>query len=96
MLRALDRAERFIAEQPARAKQILMSRIPLDAAMVEAVFPSITYRLSLSQSLVGAMEGQARWAVREGHASPSRKMPNYLDFIEPGPLRAAAPGALPR
>lgn len=96
VLRALDRAERFIAEQPVRAKQILMSRTLLDATMVEAVFPSFTYRLSLSQSLVSAMEGQARWAVREGHALPSRKAPNYLDFIEPGPLRTAAPGALPR
>jgi len=96
LLRALDRAERFIAEQPQRAKQLLQTRTGLDHAFVDTIFPSFTYRLSLEQSLVGTMEGEARWALREGHVASRQKIPNYLDFVESGPLRAAAPSALPQ
>ena len=96
VLRALDRAERYIAEQPQRAKQVFMARTSLERPVVEAIYPSFTYRLSLEQSLMAAMEGESRWAIREGHVAAGRKSPNYLDFVDYGPLRAAVPAALPK
>jgi NitT/TauT family transport system substrate-binding protein len=96
VLRALDRAERFIAEQPQRAKEIMSARAKLDPAYVDSIFPGFKYRLSLEQSLVSTMEGEARWAMREGHVAADRRAPNYLDYVEAGPLRKAAPHALPR
>lgn len=96
VLRALQRAERFIAEQPQQAKAIVQGRANLDRAFVDAIFPSFNYRLGLDQSLVNTMEGVARWSLREGHVSPGRRIPNYLDFVELGPLRTAVPAALPR
>jgi NitT/TauT family transport system substrate-binding protein len=94
VLRALARAQQFIAAHPQRAKEILGARARLDPAFVEAIFPGFNYRLSLNQSLVSAMEGEARWALREGHVGAGRKMPNYLEFVASGPLRKAAPNAL--
>jgi ABC-type nitrate/sulfonate/bicarbonate transport system substrate-binding protein len=94
VLRALQRAQRFIAEQPQKAKEIMGARAKLEPAFVDAIFPGFNYRLSLEQSLLSTMEGEARWAMREGHVTADRRMPNYLDYVEPGPLRKAVPKAL--
>ena len=99
LLRALQRAERLIAKYPlqvnAKAKAIMQARANLDRAFVDSIFPSFNYRLSLEQSLVNSMEGVARWSLREGHVAPGRRIPNYRDFVEPGPLRTAVPRAFP-
>jgi ABC-type nitrate/sulfonate/bicarbonate transport system substrate-binding protein len=95
ILRALDRAQRFIAENPASARQILASRTTLDPQLTSLLDQRLSYRLGLDQSLIAAMEGEARWAVREGHV-PNRPIPNYLGFIDFGPLRTGVPAALPR
>lgn len=93
VLRALESAERFIAAEPLQAKKILIAHTDFDPAFVDAIFPDFQYRLGLEQSLIGAMEGQARWAVREGHVPAGRAIPNYLDFVDTGPLRKAVPTA---
>ncbi len=92
VLRALASAERFIIDHPQRAKELIHTRTRLDAADIDSIFPSFNYRLTLDQSLVSAMEGQARWALREGHVS-AVKSPNFLNFIEAAPLRKALAGA---
>ena len=96
VLRALERAEHFIADQPAQARRILLARTALDSRLVDSILPSFTYRLSLDQSLIAAMEGEARWAIREGHVAAGRKIPNFLNVVDFGPLRANVPSALPR
>ena len=96
VLRALERAQRFIADQPAQAKAIVQARLKLPPGLAEAVLPGMSYRMGLEQSLVSTMEGQARWAMREGHVPPGQKMPNYLQFVDFGPLREAVPSALAR
>ena len=95
VLRALDRAEQFIAKSPAEAKQMVIARTAVDAALLDTIFPSFTYRLSLNQSLISAMEGEGRWSIREGHAS-AKTVPNYLKLVDDGPLRSAVPSAFPR
>lgn len=94
VLRALARAERFIIEQPLLARQILRARPGFDAAGGDVYGTSVNYRLGLEQSLLATMEGAARWAIREGHVRSASAVPNYLDFVDYGPLRAAKSGAL--
>ena len=96
VLRALQRAQRFIAEQPQRAKETLQSRLELPAGFADAVLPGMSYRMGLEQSLVSTMEGEARWALREGHVPAGQKVPNYLQYVEFGPLREAVPSAFKR
>ncbi len=93
LLRAVDRAEHFIQEQPADAKAILMQRLALEKDFVDSVWPGLRYRLGLDQALLLTMEGEARWARREGHASGPLK-PNFLQMVHSAPLRSVKPDAV--
>jgi NitT/TauT family transport system substrate-binding protein len=90
VLRALDRAVRSIQSDPARAKILLKSKLGLDDAAIEWIWPDLIFGLWLDQSLISTLEGEARWAVRGGYARG--RQPNYLHFIHEGPLRVVKPG----
>jgi ABC-type nitrate/sulfonate/bicarbonate transport system substrate-binding protein len=94
VLRALVRAQRFIHERPQQAQAILMQRLQEDQAYIDATWNDYDFRMSLDQPLVSTLEGQARWAVREGHAPRDSRIPNYLQLLAPEPLRRADPGAV--
>ncbi len=94
LMRALARAQTFIDEQPAQAQALLRTRLQEDQAYIEATWKDFDYRLSLEQSLMSTLEGQARWAVREGHVPASSRVPNFMRFVELGPLRSVAPTAV--
>jgi ABC-type nitrate/sulfonate/bicarbonate transport system substrate-binding protein len=90
--RALLRAVRFIAAEPAEAQAILQRRLGLDDAAAAWLLPDIAYALELRQSLIRSLEQQARWALRAGHVRGA--LPNYLGYIRPAPLAAVRPGAV--
>ena len=92
LLRALQRAERFIAEQPAQAQQILKAR--LKGAIGLENLSEYDFRLTLDQSLIATIDGQARWAMRIGLVPSSGGPGNLLRSIEPALLRKAVPGAV--
>ena len=94
VLRALDRAQRWIRDQPAQAQTILKDRLQQDQGFINATWKDFNYRMSLDQSLLSTIEGEARWAIREGHVPSESKTPNFLQFIEAEPLRKAVPGAV--
>jgi len=85
ILRALERAQRFIKAEPVKAQAILRERLQIDQSYIDWIWPRYHYALALSQSLLVTLESQARWARQEGHVTAPRS-PNYLDFIYPGPL----------
>ena len=93
LLRAVQRAQRWIQDHPVEAQAILKARLQTDQAFIDATWKDFTYRMSLDQSLLSTIEGEARWALREGHVPPDSKTPNYLQFIDAGPLRKAVPAA---
>lgn len=93
LLRALDRAERFIQAEPQKAQAILRSRLKLDQAFIEWIWPRYNYQLSLDQSLLATLESEARWARMNGHVT-AKQSPNYLDLIYALPLRKANPSAV--
>lgn len=92
LCRALDRAARFIAREPAQARAILRERVGLDEVVIDWVWSDIQFAVELRQSLVTGLEGQTRWALRSGLAVGS--VPNYLEYIRPGPLSRVRPGAV--
>jgi NitT/TauT family transport system substrate-binding protein len=93
LLRAIDRGEQFIAARPAEAQAILREQLQLDQTFVDWVWPGLGFRLSLDQALVSTMEGEARWAQREGHVAGATR-PNVLTLIHAGPLKAVKPDAV--
>ena len=92
LLRALERAQRFIAEKPLQAKRILTAQLPAEAGAGNIA--EHDFRLGLDQPLVSTMEGQARWARQQGLARSSLAPANLLQSIEPALLRRAVPGAV--
>ena len=87
LLRALQRADRLIDSDPARARAILAARLKLPASELDATWKDYDFSLSLAQPLIGSLEAQSRWALRE-NLVPGAKMPDFLDYVDPAPLRA--------
>jgi len=52
------------------------------------------FRLTLDQSLIATMDGQARWATRQGLVPAGHPSDNLLHSIEPSLLRKAVPGSV--
>ncbi|WP_394790127.1 ABC transporter substrate-binding protein [Rhodoferax sp.] len=92
LLRGLLQAERFIAEQPEKAEQVLMARLGGTRAQAAAQMREHAYRLGLDVSLAETMDGQARWAIQEVQVQP--KPDTLLHVIEPALLRKVAPEAV--
>ncbi|MES1163974.1 MAG: ABC transporter substrate-binding protein, partial [Rhizobacter sp.] len=93
LLRAVERAEQFIQAHPADAQAILREQLKLDQHFVDWVWLGLGFRLSLDQALVSTMEGEVRWAQREGHVAEGAR-PNVLTLVHAAPLKAVKPAAV--
>ena len=51
------------------------------------MWPTYRFELSLQQSLLTTLQGQARWAQREGHVNKALGEPEFLNFIDASLLR---------
>lgn len=94
LLRALLDAERFIAQQPLKARDILSHRLGISPSEADARLREHDYRLRLEQALVATMSSQVRWAIREGHVPRAGKGVDPLGLVEPELLRRVAPKAV--
>ncbi|MBC7993914.1 MAG: ABC transporter substrate-binding protein [Rhizobacter sp.] len=94
LLRALVRAERLIADDPARAGQVLMARLGYSAASAQAQLKEHDFRIRLDQSLVSTMSSQSRWALREHYAKPATGANRLANVVQPAMLRKVAPNAV--
>ncbi len=86
-LKALVQAEEYALRSPADAKAIVQKKLNLDAAYMETVWAQNQYFLSLDQSLVLAMEDEARWMIRNRLTTES-EVPDFLDYIHEDALKA--------
>ena len=93
LLRAVERAEQFIQTHPAEAQAVLREQLRLDQHFVDWAWGALAFRLSLDQALLTTMEGEVRWAQREGHVAEGAR-PNVLTLVHSGPLKAIKPGAV--
>lgn len=93
LLRAVQRAEALIRDEPARARRLTAEWLGADPRQLDAIWGEYRFELALDQSLLGALEAQARWARREGLVEAARA-PDYLDFVHPRPLQMLAPRAV--
>lgn len=92
LCRALDRAIQFAADNPERARTIFQARLGLDREAFDRAWQDISFAIELRQSLITGLEGQARWAIRQGHVTGA--VPNFLDYVRPDPLARVRAGAV--
>ena len=94
LLRALLRAQRFVADSPSRAAGVLVERLKLDPQLALAQLREHDFRLRLDQALVSTMSSQQRWAAAEGLVAPTASRGPATPPIDAEPLRRLEPGAV--
>ncbi|MDB5814088.1 MAG: transporter substrate-binding protein [Rhodocyclales bacterium] len=90
LLRATNRAIEWARANRAEAIAIVTRRSQMEEKVVASLWDEYRLALGLDQALLGSLESQARWAVRNGVAEAAL-VPNYLDFLDMSPLLAVAP-----
>ena len=79
-LKSLVQAEEYAIRNPAEAKAIVQKRLNLDAVYMETVWSQDQFSLSLDQSLILAMEDEARWMI-SNNLTDEKKTPDFLNYI---------------
>jgi NitT/TauT family transport system substrate-binding protein len=92
-LKSLAEAEEYVNTHPAESKAIVQKRLNLSADYMDTVWKQNQFTLSLDQSLVLAMEDEARWMIRN-NLTTERQVPNFLDYIQEDDLKAIKPDSV--
>ncbi len=92
-LKSLAQAEEYALRNPAEAKAIVQKRLNLDAAYMETVWSQNQFSLSLDQSLILAMEDEARWMV-SNNLTGEKKTPDFSSYIYADGLKSVKPEAV--
>lgn len=87
---ALKWASDWIAEHPREALTYITEKFNVDSDRMAEALTEYRFTASLPQALLTALEAETRWLVEQGTVSGER-VENYLDLINPTPLRKAAP-----
>jgi NitT/TauT family transport system substrate-binding protein len=90
LIRALTKANNFIATEPKSAQGILVKRLALDHAFINWIWDDFRFDIALGQPMIVTMENEARWAIRSG-LKTGPGIPNYLEYINAAPLREEQP-----
>jgi NitT/TauT family transport system substrate-binding protein len=89
-LEAIEQANEYIAKHPDEAKTILKTRFNYTDEFLELVWPQNDFSLSLDQSLIAAMEDEARWMISNNMTS-ERRVPLFNEYICEDALKAIEP-----
>lgn len=92
-LRAIEKAENFIAEHREAAISLHSEVIEMDREIVDALWDDVSWELYLSESMLINLENQARWAIYTNRVDAT-EVPNYLDWIYFDALEEIKPEAI--
>ena len=93
LLRATQRAILWIHDHRQETITLAASWLKIDEADLETLWRDYRYALSLDQLLIATLEGEARWAIREGLVE-GKEMPDYLDTLDTSALDKVLPAAV--
>lgn len=92
-LRSIAKAEEFAINNPDAAEAIVQRRLNLSDAYIETVWPDHQFSLSLDQSLLIAMNDEARWAINN-NLTTEKTLPYLRDYIYAKGLEDVKPAAI--
>ena len=92
-LESLAQAESFIDNNSETAKRIVQERINYNDASMNTFWSENQFPLSLDQSLITAMEDEARWMI-SSNLTTEKQVPNFNDYIYEDGLKAVKPDAV--
>jgi ABC-type nitrate/sulfonate/bicarbonate transport system substrate-binding protein len=93
MFRALAHAETFVKSNREESIDIVAHQINLDKATFENDWSNSEYELSFDQSLIIAMEDEARWMISNKLTDQTR-LPNFLPYLAVEPMAEVVPRAV--
>ena len=93
VLAALVDAETYTQQNPEEAQQIIANRLGQNKSYISEVWPKYHLIVSLDQSLIIAMEDEARFAI-QNNLTDKREVPNYRYNIYRDGLDAIKPQAV--
>lgn len=92
-LRALIKAEEFVAKHPDEAQTIMSAATKIDKSLIHDVWNAFNYHVVLDQTLLITLEDETRWAMKN-KLTDRTEMPDYLSFIHVDSLKAVKPEAI--
>jgi len=92
-LRALIKAEDFVAKNPDEAQGIMSVATEIDKDLIRDVWKDFNYHVVLDQTLLLTLEDETRWAVNN-KLTDQTDMPDYLSYIHLDSLKAVKPEAI--
>ena len=92
-LNSLAQAEGYMVLHPAETKAILQKRYSYDDKYIDKVWLENQFSLSLDQSLITAMEDEARWMINN-NLTAERTIPNFRNYIYTKGLDSVKPEAV--
>lgn len=87
LMKSLVQAEDYIVSHQDEAKAIVRKRMNFDEAYMEIIWPRYQFALCLEQSLITAMEDEARWMIKN-NLTNEKQVPDFLNYIYPDGLKA--------
>ncbi len=92
-LKSLDEADEYTDTHPAEARAIVQRRLNLSESYMPAVWQQNQFGLSLDQSLISAMETEARWMIAT-NLTNATAVPDFRNYIYPKSLDEISPGSV--
>jgi NitT/TauT family transport system substrate-binding protein len=92
-LKALVLAEEYAIEHPEEAKKIVQERLNLDPAYMEMVWSQNQFAVTLDQSLILAMEDEARWMIANNLTNET-EVPDFRNYVHAEGLKEVKPGSV--
>lgn len=92
-LKALQKAQDFIKNNPDKTQKLLANQISVPINAIEATWDDIDFELLLSERMITLLNDQARWLQRKGLADTSgidfRSLINFTTMrtVKPGRIR---------
>jgi NitT/TauT family transport system substrate-binding protein len=93
ILKAVAKAEAFARNNPAEARALVAKLTGIDKQLTDELWGLNEFSVTLNQSLIIALEDEARWAIKNGLTS-AKKVPNFLDYVYLDGLAAVKPEAV--
>lgn len=92
-LRALSQAEDYTVMHPEEARDIVQKSLDLDPSYMDTVWRQNQFSLTLDQSLITAMEDEARWMI-SNNLTNATEVPDFREYISTDSLEAVKPGSV--
>lgn len=89
-LTSLKQAEEYLLLNPSPARSIVQTRLNYDDRYMDTMWPDHELSVQLDQSLITAMEDQARWMIAN-RLTMETLVPNFLDYTYEDALEAIKP-----